>query len=640
MKSAESRQEVLTVLKPKAMAVMKAASGLKKAIQQNADEDELDEDKEEDQDGDDTTPIGAEGMMMQISQASGLSVLQEKLKAKLRLLVEERGLPWAAVERLIDELDTKEELENALEDPDAFLKNAALGFAIDVVVHKLKGKLKPLCIAKGLPWLVVEKAIDTLDSAEELQAALEDFEGWMENAFETALPTLIEILAERLRPMVEAKGLPWAIVQEPLENLNTLQEVMDTFADLDGFLESIFSACGDMLLSVLKEKLLAYCHKMGLQYALVESALEDLDDTSKLREAIFDIEAFLAKLFESSFEAFMTLLKGKLKAFCLQRGLPFDPFETAVDAIDNVEEVRNAVLDPEGFMTNVLAASMDGLIEFLKSKLKPYCESKGLVWALVEPVVDELDSVQEIQSAIADVDGFLAKVFAASAAGLVQLAKGKMKPYCLTRGWPWEVVEPAIDELDSAEKLQSAISDVEGFLADVLSASIAALITLAKDKLKPICEKKGLPFTLVEPAIDALDTAEKLQEALADVEGFLADVLKDAVDALLVILTGKLKPIIEKKGLPFDVIEPAIKALDTTEKLQNALADIEGFLAEVLTASFDALIVLLKDHLKPVCEEKGVAWPQVEHAINALDTAEKVQVALMDPKTFLAQVAN
>jgi len=255
----------------------------------------------------------------------------------VRPMVEERGLPWEAVEGLIDDMHNKETLEAAIVDPEEFLKDATLTFTLNVIVHKLKAKLKPLCISKGLPWPVIENQIDTLDTVEELQAALEDFETWMENAFNAALATLIEILSERLKPMVEAKGLPWVLVQGPVSKLDTLAEIMDAFSDLNGFLTTIFAALADVLLGVLKEQLELVCEQTGLPWVLVEPVVDELDDTEKIKGALADHDGFLQKVFAGSLSALMTLLKSKVQVYCLKVGLPFEPIEPAFDEIDTPE---------------------------------------------------------------------------------------------------------------------------------------------------------------------------------------------------------------------------------------------------------------------------------------------------------------
>jgi len=257
---------------------------------------------------------------------------------------------------------------------------------------------------------------------------------------------------------------------------------------------------------------------------------------------------------------------------------------------------------------------------------------------VVEPPIDALDTAEEIQAAIVDVDGFLSNALASSTAALVVLLKGKLQPICELRRLPWAVIEPTVDSLDTAPKLQAAVADPDPFISAALASSTAGLVVLLKGKLQPLCQKRGLPWSVVEPPIDALDTAEEIQAAIADLDGFLAKALASCMDALLVILKGRLQAICEMRRVPWSIVEPTIDTLDTVEKVQVAIADPEAFLSQTVKATMAPLVVQLKEKLRPICEAKGLPWAKVEAAVDAFDTPAKVRSALEDrqvPPRFL-----
>ena len=100
--------------------------------------------------------------MQTLVKDAGGEALRQKIKAKIKPMCEKRGLPWIAVEGVVDEIDTQEELEIALEDLDGFLEDVAMRFGRDVVLAKAAEKLKPTLERRGIPWEVTcRKAANT-----------------------------------------------------------------------------------------------------------------------------------------------------------------------------------------------------------------------------------------------------------------------------------------------------------------------------------------------------------------------------------------------------------------------------------------------------------------------------------------------
>ena len=620
----ESRGEVIAALKSPSMKLMKAAGRLKKAASTGGGDD------------DDSGASNPMGMLSEMSKRASSEFLKPKLKHRLKPMVEERGMPWAAVETMIDELDTQKEVEDALSDPEGFLKRVALGFALDVLVHKLKVKLKPIAPLKGIPWPVAEAQIDALGTVEELEEALSNIEPFMLKLADAAVATMVVLLKQNLKPIVEAKGLPWEIIEPPIDELDTMQELQAALADVEAFLMNILEASVSALIILLKDRLRDYCKQKELPWDAIEPAVEELDTAAEIQAAIADIESFLMRALAASISSLIILLKSKLRPYCEANRLPWVMIEPVIDELDTAAEIQSAIADVDTFLMKILATSAEALVLLLKGKLRPICEARGLPWYLVEPAIDELDTAEEIQAAIADIDGFLTRAFAASVSVLIILLKGKLRPICESRGWPWAVIEPQIDALDTPNEVQSALADLEGWLKETLEASFISLVELFKDKLKPICEVRGLPWPAVEPQIDLLDTPEEVLAAIKDLDSFLMKALESSVDALMVLLKEKMRPICTAKKLPWPLVEPVIDALDSAKEIQEAVVDIEGFLMKALASSFEALVTLLKETMKPICQKKGLPWSVVEPVIDALDTAREVQEAISDINAFLS----
>eukprot|EP01046_Picozoa_sp_COSAG06_P078931 COSAG06_NODE_26456_length_614_cov_1.184466_1_plen_178_part_10 len=108
---------------------------------------------------------------------SGKKVAIAKLRPKLEPVLMKQGLTFEDVVPALELVDTIEELEAALSDPEAFLQSlesAAGPAAKRLVLSKLRPKLEPRVTKHGLSWEDVLPAIDMISSIDELQSAIEN----------------------------------------------------------------------------------------------------------------------------------------------------------------------------------------------------------------------------------------------------------------------------------------------------------------------------------------------------------------------------------------------------------------------------------------------------------------------------------
>merc|ERR1719487_912983 len=87
--------------------------------------------------------------------------------------------------------------------------------------------------------------------------------------------------------------------------------------------------------------------------------------------------------------------------------------------------------------------------------------------------------------------------------------------------------------------------------------------------LKPHLEKQGLTFEDVIPALEQVDTIEELQDAHENPSEFLEALAESMGPAAkkyaMMKLRPKLKPHLEKQGLTFEDVIPALEQVDTIE---------------------------------------------------------------------------
>ena len=104
-----------------------------------------------------------------------LASLIAQLKSKAEPLVQQAGLQWSDVEPMLQKVDSPEELQEALKNPEAFFKKflAEAGgmIAVKLLLPKLKCEFEPLLQQTGLTWEDVQPAFELVDSRAELEEA-------------------------------------------------------------------------------------------------------------------------------------------------------------------------------------------------------------------------------------------------------------------------------------------------------------------------------------------------------------------------------------------------------------------------------------------------------------------------------------
>merc|ERR1719326_1577720 len=143
------------------------------------------------------------------------------------------------------------------------------------------------------------------------------------------------------------------------------------------------------------------------------------------------------------------------------------------------------------------------------------------------------------------------------------------------------------------EELQEAAADPAAFFEKLATevggpAAKKMLIAKLKPRAKPCLKRQGLTFEDVLPALEMIDSMEELQEAAADPAAFFEKLATEVGGpAAKKMLIAKLKrvatPYLEKQGLTFEDVLPALEMVDSPEELQEAFWDPEAFFEKLAT---------------------------------------------------------
>jgi hypothetical protein len=93
--------------------------------------------------------------MMEAGGPVAIKVAIAKLRAKLEPLVEEQGVAWEDALPVLETVDSLEDLQGALEAPEVFLQQlmeAGGPAAIKLAIAKLRPTLEPLITSKHWTW--------------------------------------------------------------------------------------------------------------------------------------------------------------------------------------------------------------------------------------------------------------------------------------------------------------------------------------------------------------------------------------------------------------------------------------------------------------------------------------------------------
>ena len=99
-----------------------------------------------------------------------------------------------------------------------------------------------------------------------------------------------------------------------------------------------------------------------------------------------------------------------------------------------------------------------------------------------------------------------------------------------------------------------------------------------------------------------------------------------------------LEPVLTKAELPWDVVVPVLELIDSREELQKALQDPDAFLASAADATTPAakglLIPKARSSLEPVLKQMVLAWEDAVPVLERIDSCEELQLATEDPESF------
>jgi hypothetical protein len=287
-----------------------------------------------------------------------------------------------------------------------------------------------------------------------------------------------------------------------------------------------------------------------LEWADVEAVLETIDSTEELHAAAADPEKQLVAasvlIHERGLECVVAVLETidtareelETELTEARKDLALLTIETEVGPEKLLERMSRASSPTakkiaiekllERFSRASGPTAKKIAIMHLKPGLGPYYHARGLEWADVVPVLETIDSIEELHAAAADPENllegmFLAQKITTAKKITIMHLKQVLNPYFHARGLEWADVVAFLETIDSIEELNAAPNDPEWLLERVYYFKLLHLQPLEKEKFtrkfaslrhvrltRMLSSRPPIEYADVNKAFHAPSTGQKL----------------------------------------------------------------------------------------------------------------------------------
>eukprot|EP01047_Picozoa_sp_COSAG01_P025821 COSAG01_NODE_1644_length_9640_cov_6.926213_2_plen_2326_part_00 len=356
----------------------------------------------------------------------------------------------------------------------------------------------------------------------------------------------------------------------------------------------------------------------------------------------------------------------RLEPELLSRNLTWYDVKPAIDLIDTVAELRQAVKHPELFLQtlerSVSAAAKHYVIVQLRAKLEPELHRTcGITWQDALPALQLVDTVSELRAAIGDPHKLLERLGGNTTAGLaakrflMAKLKAKVEPILTTHGVTWDDMTPVLERVDTASELRAALDDPAQFLQGLCKAvgrpAKAFAIAKLKPHLEPLLKAKGIEWQEAVSALELIDTVEELRSATSSLEGaskFLHKLEHTAVGkAAKQLAILKLRKPLESRGLKWDDAIQVLQLVDTAKELRAAFADPDAFVNRLENSAVGRtakqfMLLRLRRTMEPIVVERlePLTWSEIVPALELINTASELRKAYRNPAAFLEELES
>jgi len=377
----------------------------------------------------------------------------------------------------------------------------------------------------------------------------------------------------------------------------------------------------------LQPKMVPILAKVGLEWEDFKPLLDEMDTVKKITAIASDpnaaIKAFVPKSIVMGIKLALHAGKRKLEPIVYNKGLDWTDVISSVrlvsNTLQNPDEIKAALMDFQGFITNLSAVSVPIAIKLAlhakKGDLEAKIIEKGLTWkdlrAAMQLVCGEGGKFHPPRIEMPqnpDKDPEIAKQQAEAAKQLVSQSKEFLSTF------------------------KDAITDfgkfVDGLAADYTFIAVKMELHKIKPDVEADVEKCGLEWEDILLMAPEMESAEEVTEAKADFGAFLLKFAESftpiACKMAISKVADKVRPTAEEKGFEWKNVVAASAFLDSASEVEAAADDPAAYLEKL-----DKPLAIVA--LKPLVDEKGWDWFKAAEALKEFDL-ERLKAAAKEPE--------
>eukprot|EP01043_Picozoa_sp_COSAG02_P035692 COSAG02_NODE_2571_length_8501_cov_23.319567_3_plen_1765_part_00 len=440
---------------------------------------------------------------------------------------------------------------------------------------------------------------------------------------------------KRLEPIVIKHGLEWEDAKQQLKLCVTYERLNAAFVDPESFLEEALKIEAQCLI-------LAKLRKF-LEPALLRKGITWSDGLRSVR-AVMDMGQLTWDIME---DAHLLLYK-------------WDEY---------LPQTADQLLADAGPAAKKLAAIK------LRPALEPLLAKRHLAWEDIQPALELVDSVEELESVMSDPEEFLRKLMVSTGPAATGPAekivlkqhqgpvakhlvlcrlRPMLEPRGVAEGIEWASATPIIADVVEVEVLHRILEqsqDAQIVFSRLFTATGPVAIRVARGKLKPLIVPKLLAHSInwddVVPAIEMLSLS-RLQKAMVEVEILLDELLRSrgAIGKQVSIarLRSKVEPKLVAKGMEWSDVLPAITMMVDSDNVQHAIDNPATFVDILMRAHGPVAKVIAIAKLRPKLEVtlslRHLSWHDILPALTAVQRLEDLNSARNDMEGFLKHLED
>jgi len=475
-----------------------------------------------------------------------------------RAWLHKNGLEEKDVNDILKMIDSVHELQTLVNNPGEFftkLEGECFPVMRRIAAAQLKNNVHANTFLRenGLQQEDLMQIVDEVDTPQELQDAIKNPEAFFERLGLNCLPIAKKIALAQFRQNKEVEsflrenGLQQEDLMHMVDEVDTPQDLQDAMTNPEVFVARLANDCPPIAKKIAlaqfrqSREVQSFLWENSLQTEDLAHILDDVDSPQELQEGINNPEAFCAQCLPIAKKVAMArMLRDPFtKDFLTENGIGEQDLLQAFGEIGTIQELQACAEHPEMSLKRMLTQFAPVAKQMTVAQLR---KSEQIQTFLCKNGLDDSDlvhifeplSVTQLESLLQDPQAFVSREFAeylpvAKKVAAIQLQKQEqMQAWLNENGLQPEDLLMCLEAVTSAQELEAGIRDPVDFLSQLSSKCLPvarkmAVARLQTDrKMQKSLREHGLDNEDLMQLLEVVTSTDSLQECLKNPDSFLA----------------------------------------------------------------------------------------------------------------------